>query len=853
MSRPVHKPVCYKFGDFEFQPARRQLLARGQPVLLGARALDVLTALVERYDRVVGKSELLDIVWPGLVVEENNVQVQISALRKLLGPNAVTTNPGRGYQFTAAFDETPFAPTPGVSEAIAVKREQEAPASLEPPALIGRDEDLCALCELIMHRSTVTLVGAGGIGKTSLALAVAHRIRDRFRDGACIVELTGEHAEADLPQTVARALRIPVAGAASALGQLVGALSSQHLLLVLDNCEHVCRDACVLVQALSERARGVRVLVTSQEMLHAHCETLFRLGPLQTPPAGEPSDPERFGAVRLFRELACRVQNGFALTATNTAAVCEICRRLDGLPLAIELAAARVRVLGVSGILERLDDRFKILTGGARTAVPRHQTLAATIDWSHDLLAAEEQRTLRRLGVFVGGFSLGLAQAVVSDDTLSEWAVIDTVSALIDKSFVLCEPGDVQRYRLLESTRAYALERLEAAGERPAIERRRALALRDFLLLTDEQRFADADTLTFDAMMARLTPEYHNVRAAFDWAAGRDGDVSIAIDLVADSVELFRGLGQAGEAFERARPLMTQVDASSDAYAVARFLSALGFLGDVGRMTCEEQLEASSRAADWFQASGYRRRACRALYRVGWTLMVTNRYAEADVVATQMQAQIAESDPVWLRADLLNLRASMLIRPSHFEAAVELFHEQRELLARRDGESRLVQRSVNNLCSALNCLGRFEEVVAILDSAGETASRDLLATFGYADLQLLHAQTMLGRLAEARKTVQRAMPRWQRDGLLLFGCPQLAMLLAACGRHADAARLEGAGQAYIEKSGLSPTATRVTVTQHLARLLSDARIEPAALERWRQEGRKLGPTEVALLCLAAGP
>ena len=843
MSTSAPDPVCYAFGEFELRPAQRQLLAGGRVLPVGARALDVLTALVERRDRMVSKGELMDIVWPGLVVEENNLQVQVSALRKLLGPDAVVTNPGRGYRFAAHLHE---APGPASDQHRADVGDGAAPPGT---SLIGREKDLQALCELVARRRAVTVVGAGGIGKTSLALAAAGALRGAFADGAWVVELAGELDAPALAQTVARVLRIPVAGTGFALDQLVEALASQRLLLVLDNCERVREAASQLVQAICERAQGVHVLATSQEMLHAHDECLFRLAPLEAPAAGDASPPERFGAVCLFVERALRVQGDFALTAANAAAVCEICRRLDGLPLAIELAAARVRLLGVAGLLARLDDRFRLLTGGTRSTVPRHQTLAATIAWSHDLLAEDERRVVRRLGVFVGGFTLELAQAVVGDEALSGWGVVDALGALVDKSLVVCEPGDVQRFRLLESTRAYALERLAEAGERPLVERNHARAMRDLLVRTDDRRYIDVDPLTFEAMMRRLLPEYLNVCAAFDWAAGPGGDLGVAIDLAATSIDLFHALGQTGEAFERARGLLTRLDEPRDEFARARFLTSLGRLGDLGRMTCADMLEASRRAANWFCQAGHRRRAAKARYGEGWILMCMGRLDEAEAAAAELERLLEGPSPVWLRADLTNLRAGLLDQAGRYQESVDLLREHRQMLAHVEGARDIAHRSLNNLCTALNALGRHDDVIALLVPLVETARSDPMLPFAYAELQLLYAQTIAGRLAEARQTIRRAMRRWQRDGYVLFGCFQFALLLAASGLYADAARLDGAGQADVERNGLILSPVRALARSRLLQLLGDAGIEASALERWRQEGRRLSQAEIAALCI----
>jgi predicted ATPase/DNA-binding winged helix-turn-helix (wHTH) protein len=521
-------PSEITFGRFVIQARKRQVLVDGEPAKLGARAFDLLMALIERRERIVSKNELLDVVWPDVVVEENNLQVQVASLRKLLGLAVIATIPGRGYRFTGTLD---YAEAP--SHKIALDTPPAAPGNLpqQLSPLIGRDDDLCALVGLIETHPLVTVVGAPGIGKTTLGRAAAHVLRERWSDGAWMVELANITDPAKLPQAVAQALRITLSGAASPQDQLVDVLQSRTLLLVLDNCEHVIEAAGALTESIGAHAPAVRLLATSQELLNVPRERLFKLRPLTVPAADEPACAEHFGALRLFVERARGADPGFALSTTNAAIVAEICRRLDGLPLAIELAAARVRVLGVQGVRERLGERFRMLTGGARTAMRRHQTLQAAIDWSHALLSPEEQTVLRRLGVFVGGFTLELAQEVAGDERIGEWAVLDALCALVDKSLVAADAGEPPRYQLLETMREYALEKLADAGETVDLIERHAGAVYRllFALQTKEEgTLGGWGTLSKHEFMRRLAPEFDNVRAALDWAIGKPGDVTTA-------------------------------------------------------------------------------------------------------------------------------------------------------------------------------------------------------------------------------------------------------------------------------------------------------------------------------------
>ena len=481
-----------RFGSARLDVERRQLLIDGRPAKLGARAFDVLLALVERRDRAVGKNELFELVWPDVVVEENNLQVHISALRKLLGPQTIATIPGRGYRFmaeldTSAHDSMAFAnPPPPVTSAASA-----TPTNLSPPheLLYGRDDDARAVGELLRTHTQVSIVGASGIGKTRLALAVANAQHERFPDGVWWVELAALSDGALVAGAIARALGVRVGDERPVLETVIALLRKHTALLVLDNCEHLLDAAAECARALLRSVPALRILVTSQEALHTAEEQVYRLGSL--PVAGTLDAPA--AAVELFVARARAADPRLQLTAANVSAITEICRRLDGMPLAIELAAARARLLGLEGLRARLDERFHILTGGTRAVLRRHQTLRAAIEWSYGLLTPDEQTVFRRLGAFVGGFTLELAQDVAADEQIDRWAVLDLLGHLVDKSLVIADGDDLPRYRLLETVRAFALEKLAAAGETPALLRRHAEALLAFLLPLDDAAMDDKD------------------------------------------------------------------------------------------------------------------------------------------------------------------------------------------------------------------------------------------------------------------------------------------------------------------------------------------------------------------------
>ena len=407
--------ASYRFGSVEVRPAERRVLVEGTPAMLGARAFDLLVVLIESRDRVMSKDELLALVWPGVVVEENNLQVQVSTLRKLLGADAVSTLPGRGYRFT-------LVPESEAPAAAAPVRRHNLPGELN--SFVGREAEIAEVARLLRESRLVTLTGVGGTGKTRLSLHVAASALADFPDGAWLVELGAVADESHVPLAIAGALGVPESDLASHV-------THRCLLIVLDNCEHLLRGCADSARRLLQASPGVRILASSREPLHVPGEAIYVVPPLA-----------RAQAIQLFVERARAANPAFETAIDNSRAVVEICKRLDGLPLAIELAAARVRALSVTKIAERLDDRFRLLTGADSTAMPHQQTLRASIDWSYDLLSASERALLRRLAVFAGGCSLEAAEAVCGGGEVQvAQSVMELLANLVEKSLCRSTPG----------------------------------------------------------------------------------------------------------------------------------------------------------------------------------------------------------------------------------------------------------------------------------------------------------------------------------------------------------------------------------------------------------------------------
>ena len=538
-----HVSPSIRFGNAEIRPSERLLLIDGKAATLGSRAFDVLLALVERRERLVRKNELLDLVWPDTVVEENNLQSQVSQLRKLLGPQAISTIPGRGYRFSAAVDESPpsalaaATQVPGMPRAEAPSPSPGAalrtnlPAVL--PALIGRDDDLLALGALIdRHRGThrlVTIAGAGGIGKTRLAQTLLQARTGAFAHGVCFVDLAPVADPRQIADTIATALGVPAA-VGDATEALTSAVAPLEILILLDNAEHLLDEVARIALHLLASAPGLQLLVTSQAPLKVADERIYRLGALALPDDEvDVAEALTFGAVALFVDRAQAADRRFALDAGNVETVIDICRRLDGLPLALELAAARVPLLGVKRLATSLGERLRLLTAGSRGAPARQQTLRAALEWSHGLASPVEQVVFRRLGVLAGSSTLELVQQVVADAAIDAWAAVEALGGVVDRSLVSVSADEPPRYRLLDSPRAFASERLAAAGELDIVAARHAGAMRALFEPTCDSLIRSG--VGVQEAFAAMDADLDNAQAALKWAQTHDEQTAASLTM----------------------------------------------------------------------------------------------------------------------------------------------------------------------------------------------------------------------------------------------------------------------------------------------------------------------------------
>jgi predicted ATPase/DNA-binding winged helix-turn-helix (wHTH) protein len=571
-------PSEYSFGSFRLVPGQRLLLEGSKPVPLGARAGEILIALVERAGSLVTKEELLARAWPNLVVEESNLKVHVAALRKALGDGRdghryIATTPGRGYCFVAEVTSSsrpthPPRPVPSADQ----PHELSAPSS----RMVGRSDIVLTLIERLRQHRFITIVGPGGIGKTKVAMAVADASAAKFAHGVRLVELAPLSDPALVPSALAAALGVAVRSE-NTISSLVGFLKDKQILVVLDNCEHVIDAAASLAEELFRGADGAHILATSREPLRVSGERVHRLAPLATPPASQQLTAAQtlaFPAVELFVKRAAASMNEFEFTDADAPDVAELCRRLDGIPLAIEIVAGSLHAFGARGLARFMDDRLRLLMPGRRTAQTRHKTLRMTLDWSYDLLPDFERATLRRLAIFAGVFTWDSAAAVLDRSEASDFEVFDTIANLIAKSLVSATIEDKVSYcRLLDTTRAYALTKLEESGETGLLARRHAEHYRHALAQAEIDWRQRPAVEWLEAHRHLLD----NVRAALDWAFSPAGDAAIGVALTAAAVPLWFQMSLLSECCERVERALATPPPNPDPQSKMQLHAALAW------------------------------------------------------------------------------------------------------------------------------------------------------------------------------------------------------------------------------------------------------------------------------------
>jgi predicted ATPase/DNA-binding winged helix-turn-helix (wHTH) protein len=558
----LSEPRFTEFGPFQLFPSQRRLSRGGATVPLGGRALDILIVLVGNAGKVVTKQELMAQVWQEVTVDESSLRSHIAALRRVLGDGTdgvryIINVTGQGYCFvhpvTGHDRSRPVSPKGS-------DQSSGRPLPRRATSIIDREDDTNAITELLRRHRFVTVHGAGGIGKTTVALATADELLDTFGQQICFLDL-GLLAPGDsVPDALASALGL-VVRSPDPTSQVVAYLRGRRMLLVLDCCEHVIDVVAPLAEAILQEAPHVSILATSREPLMAEGEHIYALSPLDIPPDGvvlSADDMRRYSAASLFIERAYASGLRRPLNDLDAQVIADICRKVDGIALALELAAGRVSIHGLKGTASLLDGRLKLLWQGRRTAVARHRTLNATLDWSHDLASLDEQILLRRLSVFVGSFTLDEAQNVARGDDVDTIAVVEALARLVAKSLVHVDPdGEPTQYRLLDTTRAYARGKLTESGEETEVAKRHATYFKTWL----EHELTGAAGRGRGPGAPGAIP-LGNIRSALEWCASRPDETKLHIQLASYAAELFLDINLLTECRRCCERALSALDAS---------------------------------------------------------------------------------------------------------------------------------------------------------------------------------------------------------------------------------------------------------------------------------------------------
>jgi predicted ATPase/class 3 adenylate cyclase len=660
----------------------------------------------------------------------------------------------------------------------ALRSMSATPNNLPRPAtgFIGREDDLAEVTALLERHPLVTLLGPGGLGKTRLSIEVGAQALSSFPDGVWFVELAPLSDPELVAQTVADLFGLPAVGGRSALDGLAGFLRHKKLLLILDNCEHVVAAAATLADRVTRAAPGIRLLTSSREALGIPVEHVLRLPVLPVPASTESITAETalaYPSVQLFVARAASSLGGFTLTDQDAPSIAGICRRLDGIALALELAAPRLKMLKPAQLLARLDDRFKLLTGGSRVALPRQQTLRGLIDWSHDLLSEPERILLRRLSVFAHGWTLEAAANVGAGDGIEDWEIFDLLASLVDKSLVVADQSGAQsRFLLLETTRHYAREKLIAAGE-DGIWARFARHMAALF------REGDAcwETASSEAWLAIYLPELDNLRAAIDWAFGPSGDPAIGVELTAYSTPLWRELGIVVEQQRHAERAVAQLRDDTPPGIAARVFSLLGMRSTTSSAS---QLPVMRQAVDAARQAGEPALLASCLMKFASCMARADFVTKGEEFLNEAHALTRSMGPCKLLASLYTYDG-MSFQLKHDEVAARSSYKQSLRMARALGFTAGEMTALSNLAGSYGDSLDFEraiplgyEVIAMAHAAG-MRPHAMITGINLANT-LLHAGQMDAASDVASSTLDIAQSLEDEPNA---GSGMLALLLAA--------------------------------------------------------------------------
>jgi len=838
-----------RVGEFELYPTERMLCSAGQPIELGARAFDLLLVLVEHQGRLASKATLIERVWPRLVVDENNLPAQIASLRRVLGAGAIRTVQGFGYRLELPVSSgedarehsatAPQPPRPHEPAPLTAPR-RAWPDRLTP--LIGREDDVRGVREALARSSLVTVVGVAGVGKTRLAQEMLVREPDGPSGATAWVSLASLDNIEHVPSAIALALGLSLPDGLEGFAALGQALEKVSLLLILDSAEHLGEVLARPLAGLISQTQGVRALVTSQAPLGVPGEVIYRLAALPVPAAdARRTDAAAYAAVALFAQRAGAADQRFELTAANAPLVGEICRRLDGIPLALELAAARVPALGLAALAERLDDRFRLLKLARQPADPRHSALHTAFDWSYGLLTPAEQQVFDRLGVFAGSFPLKTAAHCVADESIDPSEAIDLIGRLVDRSLVSALAVDPPRYTLLETARYYALERLSAAQQLDAARGRMAATLLELLDVAYQEYWSLDEAI----WLHRYGPELDNVRVALDWATRNDPALGVA--LYGSTWPLFVEMDLFAEGRARYEQVLTLLSDALPRSRLGRFWEAIATYDSTRQ--CDRARYAAELAAQMHSRANDPRSRYYALMQLAF-----NSRTDASAARTAFDAARRLEDPAWparLLAQGALTEGALLQSAGEFaEARAAYQRGVRAALTTSERQALAASVSIVELdvargdATAALQLGR--PLALSLQHLGRRESRfELLAL-------IFGALLIAGEVEEARATGAELYELALRldSGKLYTVLDAMALLASEEGRNGAAARIADCADLAHKAHGQAqrrPAEERMRATV-AARL--DERLGPAWREQARSSRERLD--EAAACALALG-
>jgi predicted ATPase len=797
---------------------------------LTPKAFDVLRYLVENSGRLVSHDELLTALWRDIHVQPEVLKSYILAIRNALGdksssPRFIETQRGRGYRFIGP-----------VSCAATRQPSALLDTNLPQPLtkIIGRDAELAELGECLARNRLVTLIGPGGVGKTRLAVEFGRRELSHFTDGVWLIDLAPVTDPALVISATATGLGVVLGNAEASVEAIAATIAKQRLLLIFDNCEYVIGATGALVEALLERAPALSVVAASQENVHIPAEQIYRLRPLALPPPGATEIAE-FGAVVLFVERARSADQGFALDPKNAGSVAEICRHLDGIPLALEMAASRVPLLGVDQLRAGLDERFRLLKAGQQLGEMRHRTLRATVEWSHGLLDQADKQVFRRLAVFAGTFSLDAAVAVAGADDADRWDIVDILGRLTDKSLLTLDPGEQPRYRLLETLRFYARERLEASGEFETVAERHA---RYFTELFD-QAYEAWETAPDAELLRIYRPEIDNIRAALDWTLADRERAQIAVALAGVAALLMTRLGLLGEGKHYTEQAMPLIDVETPPAVAARLLRQTALL----RYYSPQALPLLERSAALYREVADQPNLGATLANIGGLYTNLGRSEEAKAILSEAYDLLISSGHKRALYNVLNILGTLSLITNDYTEARRRYTDALELAQELED----VPREGNMLL----CLAEVEFNLGDVGRAielGRDAAIRFRSTLGqrpYLAISLLNLASYLivqDDPLEARPFAAEALSAAREEGgYVVRVLLQLWALLGALeGRPIEAARLIGFVDAGFASGGEVRQGTEQIIHDRLSDLLKtelpSAKIEACAAEgaRWNE-------------------